>query len=164
MGQKRALNSLFFDDNLDRLASPNRDHFRRVMVEVSKLLVERWQGTPRGKKFDNDVNNAPGGMREALHNAGISEIDQLNTWINVEATPGASQGSLECDESVNPNRGLVFRWKIPFSDKPPESSLPDQLLVAWIEKCDEWLASEKPEDPNEPFPDPDNQNIPLATT
>lgn len=137
-----------------------RDPYRRTIVEISKLLVERWLRTERGTKFSYDVNNAPGGMQEALHNAGID----VAPWIKPVTDVGMFQGSITCDESVDPNIGLVLKWFIPFAPKPSEQDLPHEVLESWIRKCDAWLASEKPEDPNAPFPDPDNQYIPLATT
>jgi hypothetical protein len=146
--------------NLGEIKMEEKDPYRRTIVEISKLLVERWLRTERGKKFSEDVNNAPGGMKEALQKAGIS----VAPWIKPVPDVGGFQGSITCDESVDPNIGLVLKWNIPFAPKPSEDDLSSEVLKNWITKCDEWLASEKPEDPNAPFPDPDNQYIPLATT
>jgi hypothetical protein len=159
MSQTQSLNSLFFRNEQ---RSSERDEYRRIIVEISKLLVERWLGTERGKKFSDDVNNAPGGMKEALKNANITGISTLQAWINPEPAVGLYHGNLECDEGVDPNIGLALRWNIPFAERP--TSVSQEVLENWIKKCEDWLNSSDPEDPSKPFPDPDDQFIPLATT
>lgn len=163
MAHIQALDSLVFGDvdvGARGASSPNLS-FRRVFVDISKLLVERWLKTERGQKFANDVENLDidnprERMKEALKLQGIF----IASWITPQPDTDTYHGSIECDES---KPSLAFTWKIPYQVWPKDA-VSKEVLEQWIKECDDWLDSKKWEDPNEDFPRAPNNFIPLATT
>jgi len=161
--QAQALNSLFFGDVEQPRGDSSLDlSFRRVFVDISKLLVERWLQTERGKEFAHDVddpsmgNSPPERLKRALEKQGIS----LATWVTPEADVDSYNGSIVCNESQD---SLAFTWKIPYADRPSEIAVPEDVLWKWVETCEKWL-SDKKYQTEEPFPAAPNHFIPLATT
>lgn len=150
---------LMFGENLNQ--DPDLS-FRKVFVQISKLLVERWLGDPDGMRFnldleDSSVPNPQERLRKALKNRGIPLAD----WVTPNPDTDTYNGSFTCDES---KPGLAFLWNIPLQSPPSETLLSKEQLRAWIKICDDWLNDQSHQDPNAPFPTTTSLYIPLATS
>jgi hypothetical protein len=158
--QIEALDKLLFGD-VDPLERQNLS-FRRVFVDISKLLVERWLKTPRGLEFDKDMNdpeiskNPQERLKVALANQGIP----LASWLTTNPKADLTEGSLTCDES---KPGLAFLFNIPLR-MPNENEVPTEVSEQWVADCQKWIDEKKYDDPEADFPHAPNNYIPLATS
>lgn len=136
---------------------------RRVYVELSKLLVERWLETERGLRFAKDVDdvNLDPDPRERMRKALEKQHIYIADCVTPEPNTDSYHGSIACDES---KPSLAFIWKIPYQVRPPESAVSAEVLTKWIESCDDWIKQEKHNDPKADFPPSPSVYIPLATT
>jgi len=134
--------------------------FRRVIVELSKLLVQAWLNDPEGVKFKQDIVEY--GLNRALADQGIFFPAD---WLSAQINPDSFVGSIEFSEAAtweNPNTGFQMIFKVPYAPWP-ENGVTQQELEAWRDECQQWIQDKKYDDPRAAFPAPKNPYIPLAS-
>ena len=132
------------------------DTFKSNCVKISRLICEAWIGTKTGQQFRRDILDMP--LHEVLKKNGINLPED---YLEVELDTGSFNGLIEPDES-NLQKGLVFRWKLPYAPWP-SNGIEQEEIENWIKICSQWL-EEAGNNPDLSFPVPTNPYIPLATT
>lgn len=121
------------------------------VVDMSKLICEVWLGRERGVAFKEALKTKS--VKAALEDCGI---DFPENYVKFQIDTSTYNGSIEMEEDLS--RGLTFLWKLPYAPWP-DTAIGQDEIVAWIDRCDQWLT-----DPEPTLPCPSSPFIPLATT
>ncbi|MBE9044817.1 hypothetical protein IQ255_10425 [Pleurocapsales cyanobacterium LEGE 10410] len=159
--QAQGLDSLFFERS--DVANVDNGKFAKAVVQISKLLVQRWldeENNP-GKEFDREANDVNAEYEARVREALKAQNIEIAEWITPVLDYDSSTCSLICD-SEKPDFALI--WKLPYRDF--RLAIEEDILRGWITTCEEWLNDPNNYEGNDNinFPDTPHPNIPLATT